>query len=498
MEKKNLHSIAVIALTAAAFALAIPGNAQGRRPGGGGPGGGRPSSSQSSSPRSSSSSMSSSPRSSSPSMSSSPRSSAPRSSSPSMSSSPRSSSHSISSSSPRSSSPSMDRSFNRPSSNNSRTISPSGDRPSSNFNNRPSGNGNFHGGGNPGGGRPSGNRPSTGGSTNFGRDNARAGVGSPTMSGNVRNTTPSSQFNRGDIRPGGNDRPGGNGRPGGNDRPGGNNGGQPGGNHGGNYNGGNHGGGQPGGNHGGNYGRPGGNNRPGGNHGGNYGRPGGNDRPGGNMGHRPPAGRPHHGINHGGPRPNYDHYRWHSSFRPRGPRDRWYDYYRYNRWSWYHPIAPPLRPWRPRVIWYYRPVIPVGYRIYASAPIITGVLGLEFGTLLDASLNFLYYNGYSIDGYQDNVVYLRDVNMMGYSWPDVMLQYDNGGGLCYAEFVTSSTYQDDYRFNNLYSNLCSTYGTPINSGNGYYSWYGGNQTGYINLNFAYDNGRYYTVMTLGT
>ena len=104
MEKKNLHSIAVIALTAAAFALAIPGNAQGRRPGGGGPGGSRPSSSQSSSPRSSSSSMSSSPRSSSPSMSSSPRSSAPRSSSPSMSSSPRSSSHSISSSSPRTSS----------------------------------------------------------------------------------------------------------------------------------------------------------------------------------------------------------------------------------------------------------------------------------------------------------------------------------------------------------------------------------------------------------
>ena len=460
MEKKNLHSIAVIALTAAAFALAIPGNAQGRRPGGGGPGGSRPSSSQSSSPRSSSSSMSSSPRS----------------SSPSMSSSPRSSSHSISSSSPRTSSPSMDRSFNRPSSNNSRTISPSGDRPSSNFNNRPSGNGNFHGGGNPGG-----NRPSTGGNANFGRDNARAGVGSPTMSGNVRNTTPSSQFNRGDIRPGGNNRPGGNDRPGGNGRPG--------------DNGGNH---KPGGNNGGGNYRPGdnGGNRPGG---GNY-RPGGNNgnRPGDNMGHRPPAGRPHHGINHGGPRPNYDHYRWHSSFRPRGPRDRWYDYYRYNRWSWYHPIAPPLRPWRPRVIWYYRPVIPTGYRIYASAPIITGVLGLEFGTLLDASLNYLYYNGYSIDGYQDNVVYLRDVNMMGYSWPDVMLQYDNGGGLCYAEFVTSSTYQDDYRFNNLYSNLCSTYGTPINSGNGYYSWYGGNQTGYINLNFAYDNGRYYTVMTLGT
>ena len=256
---------------------------------------------------------------------------------------------------------------------------------------------------------------------------------------------------------------------------GGNNGGNHGGNNGGNY--------RPGGNNGGNY-RPGGNN---GNH-----RPGGNH--GGNMGHRPPA---HHGINHGGPRPDYNRYRWHDSFRPRGPRDRWYDYYRYNRWSWRAPIAPPLRPWRPRVIWYYRPIIPTGYRIYASAPLITGVLGLEFGTLLDASLNYLYYNGYSIDGYQDNVVYLRDVNMMGYSWPDVMLQYNDAGGLCYAEFVTSSSYQDNYRFNDIYSSLCATYGTPINSGNGYFSWYGGNQTGFINLNFAYDNGRYYTVMTLG-
>ena len=137
------------------------------------------------------------------------------------------------------------------------------------------------------------------------------------------------------------------------------------------------------------------------------------------------------------------------------------------------------------------------FRIYASAPVITGILGLEFGTYLDASLNYLYYNGYNIDGYQDNVVYLRDVNLMGYSWPDVMLQYSDAGGLCYAEFATSSSYRDDYRFNSLYNSLCATYGSPINSGNGYFSWYGGNQTGFINLNFAYDNGRYYTVMTFG-
>ncbi|MBQ5409384.1 MAG: hypothetical protein IIU17_05645, partial [Muribaculaceae bacterium] len=312
---------------------------------------------------------------------------------------------------------------------------------------------------------------------------------------------------------GGNYRPGdnnGGGNHGGNYRPGDNNGG---GNHGGNYRPGdnNGGGNNRGGNHGGNYrpgdnrgGNHGGNYRPGdnrgGNHGGNY-RPGdnrGNHRPGGNYGHGGPQHRPHHGgINHGGPRPDYNRYRWTSSFRPRVRHDRWYDYYRYNRWSWRAPIAPPVRMWRPRVVWYYRPVIPVGFRYYASAPIITGVLGLEFGTYLDASLNFLYYNGYNIDGYQDNVVYLRDVQMMGYSWPDVMLQYDNGGGMCYAQFTTSSSYQDNYRFDNLYHSLCNTYGSPIRGNNGEFSWYGGNGTGYINLYFNYDAGRYYTVLTFG-
>ena len=54
MERKSLQSFAVIAMTAAALVLAVPGNAQGRRPGGGGMGGNRPSSSQSSLPRSSS------------------------------------------------------------------------------------------------------------------------------------------------------------------------------------------------------------------------------------------------------------------------------------------------------------------------------------------------------------------------------------------------------------------------------------------------------------
>lgn len=457
-------------VVATVFALALPTSAQGRRPGGSGShgGGGH----QSTSVQHSSPSRPSVDRSSS---SSSPRVDRSSSSSPRVdrpASTPRSDrSYSTSPRVDRSSSTSVDRNTRgnmRPSSDNN--------RPQVNSGNHGSGN---HGGNRPGGDRPGGNKPS--GSYNN-NPNIKAGNSGPEARNFDNNRRSNMQpRNDGNNRPGG-DKPGGDkpGKPGG-DKPG--SGMNPGnGNHGGN-----HGGGYRPGDHG---------NRPGN---GGY-RPGDHGNRPGNSGYRPGNGsrpRPSHGgINHGGPRPNYDHYRWHSSFRPRH-HDRWYDYYRYNRWSWLYPIAPPYRQWRPRIVWYYRPIIPTGYRYYASAPIISGVLGIEFGTYLDATLNYLYYNGYEIDGYQDNVVYLRDVNMMGYSWPDVMLQYDSNGGMCYAEFVTSASYQDDYRFRSLYNSLCNTFGTPINNGRGYYSWYGNNGSGFVNLNNVYENGRYFTVLTFG-
>ena len=348
---------------------------------------------------------------------------------------------------------------------------PSGDnnRTSVGGNHGTGNNGGNRGGDRPGGVNPGGNKPSG----IHSNPNAKANNSRPE----VHNGDVNRAITNGPARGGNNDRPGG-------DKPGGDKPGKPG-------SGNNNGGVNPGnGNHGGNNG---GGNRPGN---GGY-RPGDHGNRPGNGGYRPGNGpRPGHGgINHGGPRPNYDHYRWHSSFRPR--HDRWYDYYRYNRWSWLYPIAPPHRQWRPRIVWYYRPIIPTGYVYYNSAPIISGVLGIEFGTYLDASLNYLYYNGYDIDGYQDNVVYLRNVNMMGYSWPDVMLQYDGNGGMCYAEFVTSASYQDDYRFRSLYNSLCNTFGRPINTGNGYYSWYGNNGSGFVNLNNVFENGRYFTILTFG-
>ncbi|MBQ4007165.1 MAG: hypothetical protein II603_01375, partial [Muribaculaceae bacterium] len=185
-------------------------------------------------------------------------------------------------------------------------------------------------------------------------------------------------------------------------------------------------------NRGGNYG-----NRPGrgGNsnhdgHGNHFNRPdnrggnhGGKDRPGGFNAR--PDNRPHH-ERPGGGDPNrfsrYHQYRYHDGFRPHGPHhDRFYDHYRY---GWNRPIMPPVRPYR-HTIWYYRPTIPYGFRPYRNAPIVDGILGLFFGTLYDASLDYLYYNGFAIDGYYDNIVYLRDVPLFDYEWPDVMLRYDD-------------------------------------------------------------------------
>lgn len=147
-------------------------------------------------------------------------------------------------------------------------------------------------------------------------------------------------------------------------------------------------------------------------------------------------------------------------------------------------------------MWYYRPVLPYGWSVNAYLPIITGVLGLEFGTMLDASLNYLYYNNYTIDGYADNIVYLRDVAMLNYQWPDAMLRY-NDRGLEYAEFSVSSDYRDDSRYEALYAALCNEYGDPINGNDNYVSWYGGDGVGYVNLGVNYNDGRYYTLLSFG-
>ena len=255
--------------------------------------------------------------------------------------------------------------------------------------------------------------------------------------------------------------------------------------------------------------RPEGNNgrgdRPNGNNNGNNGNHYGNDRddrPNGNYGNHY-SGHRDYGRDYDGRRPGY-HNPHHNN--PRGYDNqfnrRYHDYYRHNSWSWSHPCRPPYRLWRPTPWVVHRPVVPAGWVWYSSAPRIYRVLGIQFGTVFSVSINHLFTYGYNIDGYYDNVIYLRDVPMLNYSWPNVMLNYAPGGGLASAMFSNSFAFRDLAMYNRLYNTLCGTYGSPVDARTtpyeGTVSWWGGEGQGYVTLTYYTDqNGRFYTNLTIG-
>ena len=277
---------------------------------------------------------------------------------------------------------------------------------------------------------------------------------------NKTNNRPSRPVNTGN-----NSRPGNNG----NSRPGnGSNNSRPGNN--GNHNGNS----KPGNN--GNYkpGKPGNN----GNHNGNY-KPGNNGNHNGNHnggvshwpGYRPPSG-PAPVVRPGTHRPN-----------------------------WSTPVPPPHRNYRPIGRPIPRPVPPHGYHPCHTAPVIHTILGITFGTLYNASLDYLYSKGYEIDGYADNTVYLRNVPEMGYTWPDATIYYDSYGRLASSQFIYSTSFSALGRYDRLYHTLSMTYGSPVSaSWNGAHRetiWYGGDARGYVSLEYDYSGGRYYTILSYG-
>ncbi len=238
----------------------------------------------------------------------------------------------------------------------------------------------------------------------------------------------------------------------------------------------------------------GGNVRPGhdkGNH--NYNGTGGR-RPGdnGNVGTRGTDVKPR--VNNKPPRPPKPY-----SLGPAEHRNQYRWNYMHSNWS--RPLPPPVRVYRPAPLRYYRPVIPVHYRPLVGAPIIDRILGITFGTYMDVSLSHLYYNGYDIDGYDNGIVYLRNVAMLNLNWHDVMLNYDDFGRLVNAQFVYSQGYRDLSRYNRVYRDLCAVYGSPIAVNDNLFetaaTWFGGNSTGYVTLSFGYQSGRYYTTLSVG-
>lgn len=241
--------------------------------------------------------------------------------------------------------------------------------------------------------------------------------------------------------------------------------------------------------------RPGNNNKPGNGNNGNY-RPGnnnnkpgnGNNNPNYGNNYRPPVNPDYRPPVNPGYRPPVN-----PGYRP--PVNPGYRPY-------YPPVPPPYRPYRPPYRPIPCPIYPPNYRPYYYAPTLSGIIGLTFGITLNASLNYLLNNGYSVDGYSDNTVYLRDIRNLGYNWEDGILNYNNNGGLYSAQFISSASHNDTGRYNNVYKSLCQQYGSPINNsfnnglGN---TWFDNGGKSYITLqyNTQYSNGktRYYTVLT---
>ena len=229
----------------------------------------------------------------------------------------------------------------------------------------------------------------------------------------------------------------------------------------------------------------------------NGGRPGGHDNNGnGNNGGKPDGhggnGNGHGG--HGGGRPGYGN---HNHFDYTNHHYHNDYYWNYNHHNWSRPLPPPARPYRPAPLVWYRPVIPAGWHPYAGAPIIDRILGITFGTLFDASLDYLYYNGYEIDGYADHIIYLRNVSLLNLIWDDAMLCYDSHDRLVNAQFIYMSSHYNRYRYNRVYNNLCRVYGQPITGDGESISWYGGNNTGWITLSMHNNMGYYYTTLSIG-
>lgn len=163
----------------------------------------------------------------------------------------------------------------------------------------------------------------------------------------------------------------------------------------------------------------------------------------------------------------------------------------------HRPMMPPQRP-------YHRPVPPPSFCPYNGCPVIRTILGVTLGTAINLSVQHLLSSGYTITGYDNDMVYLSNVMQLNYLWPNATLYYGTGG-LMGSEFVYSTSGYDISRYNMVYSSLLSQYGNPVsvqNSGNGITTTWWGYNNQYVSLSYYPEyaaNGslRYYTVLSFG-
>ncbi len=169
--------------------------------------------------------------------------------------------------------------------------------------------------------------------------------------------------------------------------------------------------------------------------------------------------------------------------------------------NWHRPSPPPPNHFRVPHRIPPRPMAPPpGYRPYVAAPAIRSILGITFGTVYNSVLDYLLLNGYTIDGYANNTVYLSDVMLLNQGWPLATLYCDSAGHLASAQFSYYSVHNNLNRYNTIYQLLCGTYGMPVYTTTSgitrQVTWYGGNNSGYITLQFDRTNGNYYTTLSV--
>ncbi len=166
-------------------------------------------------------------------------------------------------------------------------------------------------------------------------------------------------------------------------------------------------------------------------------------------------------------------------------------------------LAPPVRPGRPVLPVWTRPVPPGNWRPTYRYNLVNGFLGLSFGINITSALDHFYNTGYTVDGYGTKEVYLRNVSELGYNWEDATLFFESGG-LVRSQFYESTASYYPTRFNSLFTRLSNQYGNPVeysNSGSSQSAvWFGYNGD-YVSLQYTLMNTgngyRYFTVLTYG-
>lgn len=152
------------------------------------------------------------------------------------------------------------------------------------------------------------------------------------------------------------------------------------------------------------------------------------------------------------------------------------------------------------------PVPPPGFRPAPGAHLFGSILGVTIGTAIGVTLDYLTGHGYNVTGYTTDAVYINNVSQLNLLWPNATLYYGAGGILRGSEFVYSTPYFDQARYNMAYGYLTGAYGAPVSTmplqgGGVRVNWFGYNGQ-YVSLQFqpatAYDGSyRYYTTLSYG-